>query len=98
MYFKILIIKVITKYFHFKKEESVALSFPCLFVQGKQRKENCGDTDNVSDSNGVGEGIDISDKSGDKNSAMGQCPVIHACTHQCNKPTLRSCYVPLFWG
>lgn len=94
MYFQILIIKITTKYFHFKKEESVSLSFPCLFVQSKQRKELW--RHNVSDSNGVGDSIDISDKSSDKNSVMVQCPVIHACTHQCNKPTLRSCYVPLF--
>ena len=60
-----------------KKEESVALSFPCLFAQGKQRQESCEDTDDVSDGNGAGEGSDISDK----NSVTAQCSVIHACTH-----------------
>lgn len=37
MYLQILIIKVITKYFHFKKEESVALNF--LVYLSKANKE-----------------------------------------------------------
>lgn len=81
MYFKILTIKVTTKYFHFKDKESVALSFPCLFGQDKQREESCGDSDNVSGGHGVGEGCNVSNTSGDKNSVMSQCALIHAHTH-----------------